>query len=76
VAAARRPPMRLDRIMPWSGQLFSPTKKAEDATRSKGAAKPPQGDAGVSGVQPEAISGRDPRPPDDDTPSEGLNIVV
>ena len=68
--------MRLDQIVPWGGALFPINRKTDDATRAKTPPKPPSGDAGVSGVQPEAVTNQDQRPPQDDQPGEGINIVV
>jgi hypothetical protein len=63
--------MRLSKINPWSSPAYSPPRKVEDAA----ATKPPDVDAGVSGVQVQAVTSTDDQPPDA-TPSRALDITI
>ena len=65
--------MRLSKINPWSSPTYSPPKKVGES----GAVtiKPPDVDAGVSGVQVQSVASTDDQPPDG-PPSHALDITI
>jgi len=65
--------MRLNKISPWSGQLFTPPRKVDETTAA--ATKPPDADDGVSGVQVQPAAASGDRPPDA-PPSHALDITI
>jgi hypothetical protein len=65
--------MRLSKINPWSSPTYSPPRKVNEA--SEATTKPPDVDAGVSGVQVEAVTAKDGQSPDE-PPSHAIDITI
>jgi hypothetical protein len=65
--------MRLSKINPWSSPTYSPPRKVDEADAAT--TKPPDVDAGVSGVQVQSVTSTDDQPLDE-PPSHVLDITI
>jgi hypothetical protein len=71
VVAPPEAPMRLTQILPWTNVPPAPGKKDDKPPRPK----PPDAEAGVSGVQVNAVAPK-PEPWSDEPPPDGVDITV